>query len=45
MLAAILQREPASSMTSIALSGRKRPVIYRSLKRTEAAIASLEIFA
>src|SRR5712671_1842535 len=33
-------RAPASSMTSIALSGRKRPVIYRSESRTAASSAS-----
>src|SRR5271165_1725670 len=32
-------RAPASSMTSIALSGRKRPVIYRSESRTAASSA------
>jgi len=33
-------RAPASSMTSMALSGRKRPVIYRSESRTAASSAS-----
>src|SRR6516164_9410763 len=33
-------REPASSMTSMALFGRKRPLIYRSESRTAASSAS-----
>src|SRR5271165_1796077 len=40
VIALMRARAPASSMTSIALSGRKRPVIYRSESRTAASNAS-----